>query len=56
MLSRFHPVAWSKGTITIDGKTIDATGDAVFIHAIQSGMRPNTVSGSGRALLTHSDR
>jgi hypothetical protein len=41
---RFHPMAWSKGTITIDGKEIDATGDAIFIHAIQSGMRPNNIA------------
>lgn len=41
--SRFHPMAWSTGTVSINGKTIDATGDAVFIHAIQSGMRPNLV-------------
>ncbi|BEJ16373.1 hypothetical protein CspHIS471_0509780 [Cutaneotrichosporon sp. HIS471] len=41
---RFHPMAWSKGTITIEGKQIDATGDAVFIHAIQSGMRPNLIA------------
>lgn len=37
-------MAISAGTVVINGKLIDAAGDAVFIHAIQSGMRPNVVS------------
>ncbi|WOO81201.1 Survival factor 1 [Vanrija pseudolonga] len=41
MVSRFHPFAVSSGSIVVDGKIIDAKGDAMFVHAIQGGMRPN---------------
>ncbi|TXT09004.1 hypothetical protein VHUM_02478 [Vanrija humicola] len=41
IVHRFHPFALSSGTFVIDGETIDAKGDAMFVHAIQGGMRPN---------------
>lgn len=43
LLSRFHPLVKSTGTILIKGRPVDAAGDAMFVHAIQ-GMMPNKVS------------
>ncbi|WWC89211.1 uncharacterized protein L201_004129 [Kwoniella dendrophila CBS 6074] len=43
VVHRFHPLAKSSGTITIDGKPLDASGEGMFVHAIQ-GMRPNLVA------------
>jgi hypothetical protein len=41
--SRFHPHVQSSGQIMIDGKVIDAKGEAMFVAAIQ-GLRPDAVS------------
>ncbi|WRT66479.1 uncharacterized protein IL334_003438 [Kwoniella shivajii] len=43
VIHRFHPSAYSSGTITIGDKPLDVTGEGMFVHAIQ-GMRPNLVA------------
>ncbi len=36
-------MGFTKGSLIVEGKVVDAKGDAMFVHAIQ-GMRPNNVS------------
>ncbi|WVR06944.1 hypothetical protein IAU60_003980 [Kwoniella sp. DSM 27419] len=43
VVHRFHPLAYSAGTLSIEGQTVDAKGDAMFVNAIQ-GMRPNLIA------------
>lgn len=40
--------------MTIDGVPVDAAGQGMFVHAMQSGMRPNLVSSGkcGSKLIT----
>ncbi|KAH8086833.1 oxidative stress survival, Svf1-like protein [Filobasidium floriforme] len=43
VIHRFHPHVQSSGQIMIDGKVIDAKGEAMFVAAIQ-GLRPDAVA------------
>lgn len=43
VIHRFHPLVKSTGSLIIDGAVVDATGEAMFVHAIQ-GMRPDSVA------------
>ena len=45
--SRFFPLMKSSGSVVVDGKMLEATGDAMFVGAIQ-GMRPDSVSQSSQ--------
>ncbi|KAJ9126416.1 hypothetical protein QFC24_002155 [Naganishia onofrii] len=43
VIHRFHPLVKTTGTVLLKGVPTDATGDAMFVHAIQ-GMMPNKVA------------
>lgn len=43
VIHRFLPMGFTKGSLIVEGKVVDAKGDAMFVHAIQ-GMRPNNVA------------
>jgi len=43
VVHRFHPLVKSSGSLMIDGQVYDATGEAMFVGAIQ-GMRPDSVA------------
>lgn len=36
----------TSGSLIIDGAIVDAKGEAMFVHAMQSGMRPNLIASS----------
>ncbi|RSH79877.1 putative cell survival pathways protein [Apiotrichum porosum] len=46
VIHRFLPLMTTSGSLIIDGAIVDAKGEAMFVHAMQSGMRPNLIASS----------
>lgn len=44
MIHRFLPLVNTSGTLVVDGQLVDAKGNGMFVHAMQSGMLPNLIA------------